>query len=196
MSSNSDGFVIARVYPGDINAMVKAVMKTMGIDNPNEAVWRIKVGQWVAVPVTNPATTKSVIVRRVLVNRDSTPREMLGTLDRKLHIDNDILHTMSHGKEIETEVHFFKVGQDMSDDDLEKEYALRGLVAADPYAVAAVNSDDTTFAENYANGTHWKDSRGRWCYFACGRWIGERRLYVYLADSVWSDRWWFAGVRK
>ena len=62
MSSNSDGFVIARVYPGDINAMVKAVMKTMGIDNPNEAVWRIKVGQWVAVPVTNPATTKSVIV--------------------------------------------------------------------------------------------------------------------------------------
>ncbi len=54
MSSNSDGFAIALVSPGDINAMVKVIMKAMGIDDPNEAVWRIKVGQWVAVPATNP----------------------------------------------------------------------------------------------------------------------------------------------
>jgi hypothetical protein len=47
MTMKKHAFVTARVYPGDQNALVKNMMKQMGINDPNEAVRRINSGEWI-----------------------------------------------------------------------------------------------------------------------------------------------------
>ena len=84
----------------------------------------------------------------------------------------------------------------ISDDDLEKEFELRGLKPADPVSVAAVNEADPAFADEKPHGTHWKDAKGNWYYAAFFRWNGKRRVDVDRSGNDWDDRWWFAGVRK
>jgi hypothetical protein len=47
MSDNKrDPFIIARVYPGELNALVKHIMRQMGTDDPNEAVKGINSGAY------------------------------------------------------------------------------------------------------------------------------------------------------
>ena len=85
----------------------------------------------------------------------------------------------------------------MSDDDLEKEYDLRGLKPADPFSLGAVNEDDPALADTKPNCTHWKDANGKWCYVAFRHWGGDERIVsVFRYDDRWLDRWWFAGLRK
>ncbi len=40
-------FVIAKVEPGKLNALVKNLMRQMNITDPNEAVRRINSGEWI-----------------------------------------------------------------------------------------------------------------------------------------------------
>ena len=104
----------------------------------------------------------------------------------------------------------------ISDDDLEKEFELRGLKPADPISVAAVNEADPAFADEKPHGTHWKDAKGKWCYAAFHRWDDDgrhvlvnrydsdwldrwgdgREVNICRSDDDWDDYWWFAGVRK
>lgn len=137
------------------------------------------------------------IIRVVKVDRTRTPQQALKATGRTQYLTDDVVAEMPKGEGEETEVIFFKIGRTVSDNDLDKEYELRGLVPADPYSQAAVNEEDLAFADEHPNGTHWKDAGGNWCFAAFGRWDDdERYVSVNRNDHGWDGFWWFAGVRK
>ena len=136
------------------------------------------------------------ITRRVRVNRNQTPEEVLAATGRVQYINKDVVETMPKGEGEKTEVVFLKPGGQMSEDGLEKWFDERGFKLIDPYSLAAVNKADPAFADKHPNGTQWKDADGKWCYIAFGRGDGERCVSVYRSDFGWRDGWWFAGRRK
>lgn len=143
----------------------------------------------------------NLIVRKVPVNRNRTQQEAIEAAGRVQHTDRNVLDSMPKGEGNEAEVVFFKPDLSqrngfISDDDLEKEFELRGLKPADPISVAAVNEADPAFAGEKPHGTHWKDAKGNWCYAAFCCWDDERGVHVFRFDSGWGNGWWFAGVRK
>lgn len=144
----------------------------------------------------------NMITRHITVNRTRSPQDAIAATGRNQYVDKNVLATMPQGEGDEADVIFFKPGHYVSDADLEKEYALRGLVPADPYALTAVNEADPAFSDEHPNGTHWKDADGRWCYAAFRRWFDDRRVDdgrsvgVGRKGNGWSDGWWFAGRRK
>lgn len=139
---------------------------------------------------------KNQIIRHAIVNRTRTPQGALDATGRKQYTDTDVVAEMPQGDGDETDVVFFKLGRYISDDDLEKEYEMRGLMPADPYALSAVNEADPAFADEHPNCTHWKDKDGKWCYAAFDRWVDDRNVHVDRLGHGWDDRWWFAGRRK
>lgn len=138
----------------------------------------------------------NLIIRHVKVNREIPPQEVLAATGYTQYTNGDVVRDMLKGEGEEVEVIFFKLDRYVSDDELEREYALRGLVPADPYSLAAVNRDDPTLADAKPNCTHWKDIEGKWCFATFNRWDDERNLRVYRRDAEWGDDWWFAGLRK
>ncbi|MDP3875127.1 MAG: hypothetical protein Q8Q22_01240 [bacterium] len=137
-----------------------------------------------------------IITRHVRVNRTRTPQAVLDATGRKQYTDPNVVDAMPRGEGEEADIHFFKPGRYVNDSELEKEYELRGLKPVDPYSLAQVNVDDPSFADIHPNGTHWKNSKGQWCFAAFGRWCGERGVRVSESGNAWIDDWWFAGVRK
>ena len=155
------------------------------------------VGELVAVVRKFVEAVCSLICRIVTVNRVQEPRQALEATGRVLYVDDDVVKTMPRGKGEKAKVFFFKVGRYVSDDQLEEECASRGLVPTDPYSLAKVNEDDPAFADSHPNGTHWKDSSGKWCYAAFRQWHdGKRSVYVDRRGSGWDGYWWFAGSRE
>lgn len=143
----------------------------------------------------------SFIVRTAKVNRSRSQQEAIEATGRAQYTDRKVVDSMPKGEGDEVEVVFFKPDLSnrngfISDDDLEKEFDLRGLKPADPISVAAVNEADPAFADEKPHGTHWKDAKGNWCYATFNRWIGERRVFVIRNDRDWPAYWWFAGARK
>lgn len=139
----------------------------------------------------------NMIMHRVNVNRACTPKQVLDATSRvQYNTNSDVVTAMPRGEGDEVEVFFFKLGRYVSDDDLEKEYELRGLKPVDSYSLAAVNEADPAFADEHPNSTHWKDANGKWCYVAFNRWNDERIVDVDRYDNDWDDYWWFAGLRK
>jgi hypothetical protein len=138
----------------------------------------------------------NMIVRKVPVNRTRTPQEVIAVTGRKQYVSDDVVAGMPKGEGEIAEVFFFKIGRFVSDVDLDKEYELRGLKPADVYSQAAVNEADEAFADEHPNGTHWKDSGGKWCFATFGLWRDGRLVYVCRDDDDWVDYWWFAGLRK
>ena len=138
----------------------------------------------------------TLILRRVKVNRAQSPEEALKATGRNIYSDGDVVVSMPKGESDKAEVFFFNLGRFVSDEELEKEYEKRGLKAADPYSLSAVNEDDPAFADSHPNGTHWKNENGKWCYAAFRRWVGGREVRVHRRVIVWYDFWWFAGLRK
>ncbi len=136
------------------------------------------------------------IIRTVKVNRKRTPKEVLKATGRTQYVTDSVVAKMPTGEGDEVDVVFFKLGRFVSDNDLENEYALRGLIPADPYSLAAVNEADPAFADEHPNGTHWKDKDDKWCFAAFDRWYDERDVLVNRNGSDWLDDWWFAGLRK
>lgn len=138
----------------------------------------------------------NMIVRHVLVNRSRSWQEAIDATGRSKYLTDNVSLPQSEGEGEEADVVFFEIDRYISDSDLDKEYKLRGLKPADPYALAAVNETDPAFADHYPNGTHWKDADDNWCYVAFLRWRVERRVDVGRRGREWSGGWWFAGVRK
>ena len=137
-----------------------------------------------------------IIVRRVTVNLSRSPQQALLATGRRQYVNDDVVKAMPRGTAEEAEVFFFPVKRYVSDEELEKEFELRGFKPADPYSLAAVNEADPAFADEHPNATHWKDADGKWCYAAFSRWVDERNLSVYRYAYDWGDYWWFAGLRK
>ena len=137
-----------------------------------------------------------LIVRRVRVNRNRTPQQVLDATGRKQYTDSGVVEGMPRGEGEEVDVYFFSGHCYLSDAELEKDFDLCGL-KPDPYAQAAVNEADPTFADQHPNCTHWRDANGKWCYATFSRWRGGGRgVGVYRGGSGWDGGWWFAGVRK
>ena len=144
---------------------------------------------------------ENLIVRKVKVDRSRSPQEAIEATGRVQCTDRKIVDSMPKGDGDEVEVVFFQPDLSnrngfISDDDLEKEFELRGLKPADPISVAAVNEADLAFADEKPHGTHWKDVKGNWCYAAFGHWFDGRAVDVNRVGDDWYDFWWFAGVRK
>ncbi len=139
------------------------------------------------------------VIRTAKVNRGRSQQEAIEATGRAQYTDRKVVDAMPKGEGDEVEVVFFKPDLSqrngfISDDDLEKEFELRGLKPADPISVAAVNEADPAFADEKPHGTHWKDAKGNWCYATFGRWGDRRGVRVDRHGNDWSDRWWFAGV--
>ena len=136
------------------------------------------------------------IIRTVKVNRNRSAKEALKATGRNQYVTDSVVKNMPKAESDEVEVILFKIGRQISDNDLDKEYELRGLKPADPYSQAAVNEADPAFADEHPNGTHWKDADDKWCFATFRRWLGERIVDVDRVGDVWYGFWWFAGVRK
>lgn len=142
-----------------------------------------------------------VIVRLVKPDRKQTPQAALDGTGRKQYTIASVVAGMPRGTGDKAKVIFFapdKSAYDendwISDDSLERQYALRGLKPADPYSLAKANEDDPALADKHPNATHWKDD-GKWCYAAFDRWgDGERCVDVGRYGRGWNVRWLFAGL--
>ncbi len=130
------------------------------------------------------------------VDRSHSPQAMLDATGLAQYTDKAVVQAMPRGEGEDAEVCFFKLDRFVTDDELEEEYALRGLRAADPYSLAAFNTNDPAFAYERPNGTHWKDAGGRWCFVVFRQLYKERYLVLRHDDIKWDARWWFAGLRK
>jgi hypothetical protein len=137
-----------------------------------------------------------MISRVVPVDRTRTPQNAIKATSRILYLDDSVLETMPAGGDGvgNVEVLFFKFGRHASDDEVAAEFARLGI-EPDPYAVAAVNEADPTFADEHPNGTLWKDADD-WCFVAFSRIDSERSVVVRRDDYGWRNDWWFGGVRK
>ena len=147
----------------------------------------------------------NLIIRRVKVDRARTPQQALDATGRRQYITREVVDAMPRGNSLiveEVEVTFFKPRPEaykdglISDDRLKAEFDFHGLKPVDPYALAAVNEADPSFADTHPNGTHWKDKDGKWCFAAFGRWGVGPGVSVRRCDDVWDDDWVFGGVRK
>lgn len=187
---------------GKINELLGAGLRKAGLQSePAQQVierqGEVLVADLVAVCRKFIDAVSDIITRIVPVNRNRTSQEAIKATHRKQYVDAGVVAIMPRGEGATAELSFFKVGRGISDNDLEKEYALHGLVPADAYSLAAVNEADLAFADDHPNATHWKDANGKWCYAAFIRWhVGGRRVFVGRCDVDWHDCWWFAGLRK
>lgn len=140
---------------------------------------------------------RNMIIHRVRVDRTRTPQETLTATSRKQHVTNiSVVTTMPKGKDEEVDVVFFRLGHWVSNTELKEEYKRRGLKPADPYSLLAVNEDDSAFADDHPNCTHWLVD-GKWYSCDFSLWLGKRRVYVNLChDRSWHGGMWFAGIYK
>jgi len=136
------------------------------------------------------------IVFRVKVNRTRTIQEALRATGHTVHTEEGIVESAPGSEDIEMEISFFKLGYFISDDNLEKEYDLRGLKAVDLYSLATVNELKPTFSNKRPNGTHWKDKDGKWCRAVFSKWYDQLRLEIHCHNSECEGGVWFAGVSK
>ena len=179
-----------------IDALVKSGLPSEPTQQVLEEQGAAVAAECVSIVRKRVDAMSSIIVRRVQVDISRTPQQALDATGRKQYTDSGVVAAMPKGAGGEVEVHFFKLDRYISDNDLEGEYASRGLKPADPCSLAAVNEADPAFADEHPNGTHWKDAKGKWCFAAFDRWDDGRELSVDRYDNDWLDYWWFAGVRK
>ncbi len=137
----------------------------------------------------------ATIHRTAKVNRNRPPQEMITALNRGEHRHSSVVKIIPRGEGEEATVEFFTLDTWVSVSDLVLVFEARGL-APDPYAQAAVNEADPAFADEYPNGTQWKDDDGNFCYITFARNAGGRFVDVGSTDDDWDGYWWFGGVRK
>lgn len=158
------------------------------------------LGEQVGVLRRRVEEISNLIVRCWKADRTRSSAEVIKATGRNLVVVDEVIATMPRGKGEEGETIFFKLdlsdrGGVISDDDLEKEYALRVLAPEYPDNLAAINEADPDFANEHPNGTHWR-ANGKWCFAAFRRWCDARVVRVRRSVSGWGDFWWFAGLRK
>ncbi len=143
-----------------------------------------------------------LMIHRVRVNRSRTAQEAINATGRRQFTDTNVVHDMPKGEGDEVDIVFFKPEPEeytspghISDEDLEKAL-LRRNYANDPLAVVAVNEADPALADERPHATHWKDSKGNWCYATFRHWDDGRGVRIYSGLGGWDSHWWFAGVRK
>lgn len=129
--------------------------------------------------------------------KEKTPQELLDILGYNQYVEKNIVNEMPEDND-EGIVEYFNLNRYVTDDELEKEYESRGLVAANPrHLIGILTNEKDLIAEKGYIATHWKDKYGKWCFASFPHWHdGERNVYVDRSDYGWFDYSWFAGVRK
>ncbi|MFA6416078.1 MAG: hypothetical protein WCW56_01170 [Candidatus Paceibacterota bacterium] len=141
--------------------------------------------------------TQNTIIRMVRnVQRNRSAEQAINATGRTKYVDSSVLASMPVGSgPEEVELVYFKLGRYVGNEELEREYDVRGL-RPDPQAQSADNEGDPSFADDHPNGCLWgRDGRVA-SFVAFGRWFGGREVSVDRVDCGWFGRWWFAGVRK
>lgn len=139
-----------------------------------------------------------MIVRHVTVNRSRSPQEVLYATGCVQWKDDSAVATMPSGGtgvEENVPVYFFKFDGFIGNDELACQYENRGLVS-DPYAQAAVNTEDPAFADEHPSSTHWQDKNGKWYFVTFSRQDGRRNVRVFRNNGDWLGPWWFSGVPR
>ena len=147
------------------------------------------VTEQVAVLRKRVEAVSNMIVRRVRVDRTRTPQEVIDATGRTQYVDKNVLATMPQGEGDEVDVYFVPTKRFVPVKEVPAFLAQYGLVP-DPRAQAAVNAEDSTFADKYPNGTQW----GNNCYLMFDRWHGERRVRCNHSGHDWYDYWFLSGV--
>jgi len=127
-----------------------------------------------------------------------TPQAVLDATGRHYYPNPSVINTMpaiDSGILENVEVVFFRLGRDVDDVELVREYEKRGLVSH-PYAQAWVNEADPAFADEHPNCTHWENGEGGWYFLSFFRQASERCVRADLVVMHWGRGFWFAGVRK
>jgi len=138
-----------------------------------------------------------IIVRRVRVHRNQSPKEALKATTYVKWVDDDtIVDEMPMSTNEEVEVYFFRVGRKISTSDLDKQYKSRGL-KPDPIAQAKVHQDDPAFSDSHPNAVQWKNKAGKFCLAKFFRKDNNNHVVVNQDDNEWDEDYlWFGGVRK
>ena len=139
------------------------------------------------------------------VNRGQSPLEMLRSTGHNVTKPAcELAHTMPKGEGTEGEVIFFKIEdakyEQVTLAELTAEYRRRGLKAADPYLVGAINKANPDFLKEQQNQTHWEDPAGGWYtltfYHDNDMSKGDAHITKHEAgDKLFVGNWWYAGVR-
>jgi hypothetical protein len=90
-----ESFVIAGIETGKLNAMVKNIMRQMGIDNPEEAIKRVNSGRWHVCPSNRFWREENgVIYFSVNHNKEANYRGWIERLIRKEFAVENRVETM------------------------------------------------------------------------------------------------------
>ncbi|PJE68878.1 hypothetical protein COU96_02805, partial [Candidatus Shapirobacteria bacterium CG10_big_fil_rev_8_21_14_0_10_38_14] len=108
----------------------KAGLSSELVQQVIEAQGEQLVSELVAVVRNHVEAVINMIVRRVKVDRSRSPQQVLDATGSRQCTDSDVVAAMPAGSGEEREVYFFTLDRNVSDDEMEKEYALRGLVSA------------------------------------------------------------------
>jgi hypothetical protein len=152
--------------------------------------------EWLESLRTRVEAISELIVRHVTVDRSRTNKQAIDATGRVQYVNKDVLATMPRCEGEEVDVYLFPTKRTSSPAEVAEAYRRHGL-KPDPIAVAKVNEDDPTFADQHPNACQWQDSEGRWSYVAFNQWHGGKRsVRVYRVGSDWYDGWLLGGVRK
>ena len=136
-----------------------------------------------------------MIVRRVTINRDLTPEQMIAAAKRKQYITDVVLATMPRqgtGIEADVDMYFFPAERELTIDEQEAALAAYGLVP-DYYGQVQVNIDDPSFADEHWNGAQWDNKDGEASYVTFSRNGDERSVVCDRRGNRWGSYYWFAG---
>ncbi len=138
------------------------------------------------------------IVRRVSVDRNRTPVEMLMAAVGCISSGINGLDSIPRGEGDKVEVLFFKLDVVcLNHEDLEKEFESRRIKPVDPYSLAAVNEADCHFLTKHPHITHWKDKDNEWCYMGFQHPTGRCVVRVGRGNDYDLRSYnWIAGLRK
>ena len=152
-----------------------------------------------------------VIFRNVKVDRNRTPLQVVeatGYTGKGIHFIADC-SSMLRGEKEEVDVYFFPLRKYTGIDEIEKEYALRGLTP-DPYAQCAIIEANPNFVDEHPNFSQWDVYEYDQTNYA-GKKVGKslgcsaiqfrlscdcREVWVVGAHRGWNEGLWVCGVRN
>lgn len=98
MSENKD-FVIANVLPGKLNALVKNIMKQLGVEDPSEAVRLVNSGECIVSRPVRTGTEKDGIIYFSVKSDGTTGEEWIVRLEGKRYRVGDYAKSVLRSKD-------------------------------------------------------------------------------------------------
>lgn len=140
------------------------------------------------------------IIRTVRVMRAREPKAMITAVGCAQLTNSTILSSIPRCEGKYVNVEFFNLDKNVSPEDILLQYQSRDLTP-DPYAQAAVNEAEPTFAEKYPNLTCWEDERYNLCYLFFTVIDGSRVVLAQQTDSLHGGGLpggycWYCGVHR